>query len=103
MNGAFWAVCLFSGTASIAFRVHLEDCCVMYEPVDGSQCHGRVWEDSVPFSEGLVCGYEHGPLLVSRADEFEQHARFSLILGDVGDVIKDEEVEFIELCNGAFK
>ena len=75
----------------------------MDESVDGGQCHCRVWEDCVPFPEGLVGGDEHRSSLVSRADEFEQNACFSLVLGNVSDVIKDEQLEFIELSNGAFK
>ena len=98
-----WSVGVFSGSAPIAFDIHLEDGCMMNEPVDGCQRHGRVGEDCVPFSEGLVGRDEHGSSLVSRADEFEQHAGLGLILGDAGDIVEDQKVEFVELRDGTFE
>ena len=97
------ALCVFGSAAPIAFHVHLEDGCMMNEPVDGGQRHGRIGEYRIPFSEGLVCRDQHGSALISRADEFEQDARFSLILGDVGNVVEDQQVEFIQLRDGAFE
>ncbi len=73
------------------------------KPVDGCQRHGRIGEDCIPFSEGLVGCDEHGSSLVSGADEFEQHAGLGLILGDVCDVVEDQKVEFVELRDGAFE
>lgn len=76
---------------------------MMNQSVDGRECHGGVWEDSVPLPEGLIGRDEHGSPLVSCTDEFEEDARFSLILGDVGDVVEDQEVEFVQLRDGAFE
>ena len=41
--------------------------------------------------------------LVSGADEFEQDAGFGLILGDVGEVVEDEQMIFVELGDGTFE
>lgn len=58
---------------------------MMDQPVDGSQRHGCVREDPVPFAEGLVCSDQDAPALVSDGDQFEQHTGFGLILGDGSD------------------
>ena len=73
------------------------------EPVDGGQRHGGVWKDRVPFPERLVGRDQHGATFVSRADEFEEHAGLGLILGDVGDVIEDQQVELVEFRDRAFE
>ena len=99
-----WAGGFFErGFSAIAFDVHLEDCCVVDDAIDGGEGHGGVWEDFAPFCEGLVCGYEHGSSFVSGADELEEDAGLSLILGDVGEVIEDEEMVAIELVDGGFE
>jgi len=95
--------CLLGSAAPIAFHVHLKDRCMMNEPVDCCQGHGRVGEDCVPFPEGLVDRDQQGSAFVSCADEFEQHAGLGLILGDVCYVVEDQEVEFIQLRDGAFE
>src|SRR5205814_10168581 len=59
-------------------------------------------EDLAPLSKGLVGGDEGSPL-VPGADEFKEHAGFGLVFGDVGEVIEDQEVEFVELGNGGFE
>ena len=60
-------------------------------------------EDFSPFAEGLVCGYEHGSSFVSCADELEEDAGLSLVLGDIGEVIEDQEMEAIEAVDGGFE
>jgi len=75
----------------------------MNETIDGGQGHGRVREDRVPGAEGLVGRDQHGAAFVARADQFEQHAGLGLVLGDVGDVVEDQQVELVELCDGAFE
>ena len=94
---------LFCSLASITLDIHLEDGRVVDQPVDGGQRHGRVGEDRVPGAEGLIGGDQHGTPLVARADEFEEHAGLGLILGDIGDVVEDQQVELVELRNGAFE
>lgn len=64
-------------------------------PVDGGQRHGRVGEDLAPFTERLVGGDEDRAPLVAGANQIEQHAGLRLILGDVGDVVEDQEVEAV--------
>ena len=91
------------GPASVAFDVHLEDGGVMDEAVDDSDRHCLVWEDLAPFAKRLVGGNEEGSPLVAGADEFKEHAGFGLVFGNVGEVIEDEEVVFVELGNGGFE
>lgn len=80
----------------IAFDVEFEDGGVVYEPIDGGQGHGWVGEDFLPLAEGLIVGDEHGLSFIAGADQFEQNTGFRLVLGDLGEVIKDQEVEAFE-------
>ena len=75
----------------------------MDKAVDGGQRHGRVREDPVPIAERLVGGDEGGSPFVSGADEFEEHAGFGLILGDVGEIVEDQQVVFVEPGNGGLQ
>ena len=75
----------------------------MDEAVDGGERHGGIGEDLSPFAEGLVGGDEHGAPLVAGADELEQHAGLGLVLGDVGEVVEDQQVEAIEPVDGGFE
>ena len=94
----------FKGRATaIAFDVHLEDGGVMNEAVDDSDRHCLVREDFAPFAKRLVGGDEERPPLVAGADQLEEHAGFGLVFGDVGDVIEDQQVEFVELGDGGFE
>ena len=96
-------LCLFCGSPAVAFDIHLEDRRVVDEPVDGGQCHCRVRKDRIPFPERLVGRDQHGAAFVSCTDEFEEHAGLGLVLGDVGDVIEDEQVELIEFRDCTFE
>jgi hypothetical protein len=51
----------------------------------------------------LVGGDQQGSPLVSGPDEFEQDAGFSLILGDIGEVVEDQQVVLVELGDGGFE
>jgi hypothetical protein len=53
---------------------------MMDETVDGGEGHRLVGKDLAPCGEWLVCGDQQRSPFVSRADEFEQRARFSLVL-----------------------
>src|SRR5215467_3732181 len=75
----------------------------MNEAVDDSDRHRLVREDLAPFAKGLVGGDQQRTPLVAGADELKQDAGFSLVFGDVGDVIEDQEVEFVELGDGGFE
>jgi hypothetical protein len=73
---------------------------MVHEPVDGSQGHGRVWEDAVPIAEGLICRDGDGAAFVSGADQLKEDAGFGLVLGDVGEVIENDQVVFVEAGDG---
>jgi len=75
----------------------------MDEAIDGRERHGLVGEDFAPFAERLVGRYQHGSPLVTHGDQLEQHAGFGLILGDVSEVVENEQIVAVELCNGAFE
>src|SRR3546814_20007038 len=42
-------------------------------------------------------------LLVAGTDQLEQHARLGLVLGDVGEIVEDQEVEVVEPVDGRFQ
>ena len=83
--------------------VHIEDRGAVHQAVDGCERHGLVGEDRAPLAERLVGSDEHRAILVARADEFEQHAGFGLILPYIGDVVEDEEVVLVEFPDGGFE
>ena len=56
-----------------------------------------------PFAERLIGRDEHGAPLVARGDQLEQHAGLGLILGDVGDVVEDEQIVAVELGDRGFE
>jgi hypothetical protein len=58
-----------------------------------------VWKDFPPLAEGLICRDEQRAPFVAGADQLEEDAGFGLILGDIGDVVEDEEVIFVELVD----
>ena len=91
------------GAAAVTLDVHLEDGGMMNQAVDDRDRHCLVWEDLAPFAERLIGSDEEGSPLVPGADEFKEHAGFGLVLGDVGDVIEDQQIEFVELGNGGFE
>ena len=75
----------------------------MDQSVDGGEHHGGVGKDLTPFAEGLVGGDQHRSSLVSGTDQFEQHAGLGLILGDVGEVVEDQQVIAVEPIDGGFE
>ena len=54
-------------------------------------------EDLAPFAERLVGGDQQRSALVACADQFEQDARLRLVLGDIGEIVEDHQVIFVEL------
>ena len=89
--------------SAIAVDVHLEDGRVMDEPVDGGEGHGLIGKDFSPFAERLICGDEQRASFVACADEFEEDAGFRLILGDMGKIVEDEQMIFVELVDRRFE
>jgi len=65
----------------------------MDKAIDGGECHCLVGEDLAPFAERLIGRDQHRSPLVTCGDQLEQYAGFGLILGDVGDVVEDEQIE----------
>src|SRR6516165_1646852 len=75
----------------------------MYEAADGRKGHRLVGEDLAPFAERLVGRNQHRTPLITRCDQFEQHAGFSLIFGDVSEVIEDKQIVAVEFGDRIFK
>jgi len=76
---------------------------VVHEPVDGRQRHGFVGEDLAPFAERLVGCDEQGSAFIAGGDQLKQYAGLSLILGDVGDVVEDQQLVLVELGDGGLE
>ncbi len=91
------------GLAPVALDVHFQNRGMVDEAVDGGERHGGVGEDLAPFAERLIGGDEEGSALVSGADQFEEHAGLGLVLGDIGEVVQDQQVVFVELGDGGFE
>jgi hypothetical protein len=75
----------------------------MNETIDGRERHSLVGEYLPPFAKGLVGGDHQRAPFVSVADQFKEHARLGLILGDVGDVVENQEMIFVELGDCRFE
>ncbi len=75
----------------------------MDEPVHGGERHGGIREDPVPFAKGLVGGDQQRPSLVACADQLEEHRRLGLVARDVGKVVENEQVVFVELGHRRFE
>src|SRR5205814_5537495 len=89
--------------AAITLDIHLQNRCVMDQAIDGGKRHSLVGKDLAPFAKWLIGRYQHGFPLVTCGDQLEQHAGFGLILGDVGDVVEDEQIVAVELGDRAFE
>ena len=76
---------------------------MVHDAIDGGERHGLIGEDFSPFAEGLICGDEQGSALVSRADQFEQNARLRLVLGDIGEIVEDQQMIFVEFGDCGFE
>jgi len=87
------------GALSVAFDVEFADRCVMDSPVDRGECHGGIGKDLVPLAKGLVGGDQDRAVFIARTDEFEQDTGFGLIFGDVGEIVEDQQVVFVELVD----
>lgn len=101
---ATWPFAPLDGcAAAIALDVELKDGRVVDEAIDGGEGHGGVWEDPVPLAEGLVGSDQEGSSLVPGADQLEEHAGLGLVLGDVGEVVEDQQMVLVELGDGGFQ
>jgi hypothetical protein len=75
----------------------------MDKAIDGRERHSLVGEDFSPFAKRLIGRDQHGSPFVTRGDQLEQHARFGLIFGDVGDVVEDDQIVTVELGDRGFE
>ena len=76
---------------------------MVHEPIDGCQRHGPVGENLAPFAEGLVCRDQEGSAFIAGGDQLEQHTGLGLILGDVGNIVEDQQLVLVELGDGGFE
>src|SRR5690606_28769442 len=91
------------GPPPVAFHIHLKDRCVMNKSVHCSEGHGGIGKDPIPFSKGLIGSDHYRSTLISRGYEFKQHTCFGLVFGDVGEIVENEQIELVELCDGGFE
>ena len=78
---------------------------MVHEPIDGRQRHGLAHDwaceaelaqvidaELAPFAEGLVGRDQQGSAFITSGDQLEQHTGLGLILGDVGDIVEDQQL-----------
>jgi hypothetical protein len=75
----------------------------MDEAIDGGERHSLAREDPAPFAEGLIGGDQDGSAFVAGGDEFEKHAVPGLVLGDIGEIVEDQQVILVELVDRGFE
>ena len=75
----------------------------MNEAVDRGKGHGGVGEDLAPFAEGLVGGDQQRSTLIACTYQLEQDAGLGLVLGDIGQVVEDQQMIFVELGDRGFE
>jgi len=75
----------------------------MHEPIDGRQRHGLVAKDLTPFAERLVGRDQQGSAFIAGGDQLEQHTGLGLILGDIGDIVEDQQLVLVELADGGLR
>ena len=87
---------------TVAVDVHFKDRGMVDEAVDSGERHCGVGEDPAPFSKGLVGGDQDRAPFVSGADQLGEDRRFSMVLGDIGQVIEDQQMIFVEFADGSY-
>jgi hypothetical protein len=86
-------------SAAVTFDVKFEDGRMVDKAINGDNGHARIREDAVPPGEWLVGGIEQTAVFIAFGNQFKQHARFGLVLGSVGNVVEDDQVERSSLAN----
>ena len=76
---------------------------MMHEAVDCGERHGRIWEDAVPFSEGLIGGDQRGAALVAGADQLKKDRSFRLVFADIGEIIENQQVKAVKPVDGGLE
>ena len=87
----------------ITFDIHLEDDGVVDETVDRGERHCGIGKNLPPFAKGLICCDQQGAPFVAGADQFEQHAGLGLVLGDIGQIVEDQQVKAVKAVDGGFE
>jgi hypothetical protein len=91
------ALSIESATSSVAFDVHLEDDRLVNQAVDSNNHHSVVGKNLVPVRKGLIGGDQHGSSFMACADQLEQNKGLGMVLVNVGEIIKDQQVISVEL------
>ena len=69
----------------------------MHEAVDRSQGHGRLDEHLAPLGERRVGRDGQALVLVALGDQLEQHRGLGLVAPHVAQIVKDQQIEAVEL------
>ena len=88
---------LLGHSGPVAGDVEFQDDRVMDHPVDGGRGGHGVGEDVLPLGEDQVGGDAQGPALVAFCDEGEEQLRLLGPLGQVAQVVQQQEVVAVEL------
>ena len=67
----------------------------MHHPVDGGRRGHGVGEDALPLGEDQVGGDAQGPAFVAFRDEGEEDFRFLGALGQIAQVVQQQEIEVV--------
>ena len=78
-------------SAAIALALDEEDLDVVGEAVDECDGTGGIGKDGVPVLEGEVGGDEQGAVLVAAADELEEEVGGAGVVGEVAELVDDEQ------------
>src|SRR5262249_31223790 len=82
---------LFGLLAPVGLTIESVDLGMMNEAIDEGDDAGSVGEHLVPFAERTVGGDDRARLLVAARDEFKKEVGVTVGVGEVADLIDDEE------------
>src|SRR5258708_184133 len=68
-----------------------------------ASCTSRSMAALAPFTERLVGRDQQGSAFIAGGDQLEQHTGLGLILGDVGDIVEDQQLVLVELGDGGLE
>ena len=94
---------MLGDSGAVAGQVEFQDHRVVDHPVNGGcRSHG-VREDVLPLGEDQVGGDAQGATFVSLCDEGEERLRLLGALGQVAQVIQEQEVEVVQLARSTWQ
>ena len=88
---------LLGHSGAVAGDVEFQDDRVVDHPVDGRRRGHWVGEDVLLLGEDQVVRDAHGPAFVAFGDEREEHLRLFGSLGQVPQVVQQQEIIVVEL------